>query len=1185
MSRRQVVLAITLILVSLCVGLWQQTTWANEAPFLQLDGNAPSLDDSSGRAAGAVEAEWGPLVDQSLANYAALPEGLVPFLNKPFGDTYTAPVKLHSFFDHRLPIYSKEAVAPVPEDIRDANESITLIFTGEERTAGGQGANTYSGHDGLDYGDRLTSISLVVTAPADGVIAAAKESKACRVWINHDASTPPDNHADYATYYTHLSAIGEAPPDQRTRIGRDPDCGIYWCKGDTIAKGQVIGTEGNDPCGGKSTGVHLHFGVAAGALDGAVSPINVDPFGWWSNDADPWADARLAEHETSYWLWAAPTNPGPGAPGYWGDDVAAQTDDVDASFHRFTAITREEQWVSMLDDPGAGVDPIGAGAWRSPSLANNSGHNESWAIWALHVPENATYRLQVHIPDTPANVAAPTATAHYQVRIPVDGGLNVWQARDVDQNRSNEWVDLTTAEDVAEFALEARDVVLISLGDVTGHAGESVLFDAVRLYRLEPGEPPLTGDLRRVGFAVDNSSSMQAQGKINVVRSAVPAWIDLLEMSADSYTYALAAFADNVPPVKVTEDPATMKTWIAGLHADDNGVPNSDCPEASLAAIRALAHSVVGGNLLLFTDDLPKNPLVEGPVTAVVLAGEHVRMHAIILPKTCSGGSSIGWLAYRALALTTGGTYQTVSTDKTDEALQIVLAQMEANVELATANDANATYANGALHVVAAEATHTIVVDPTVTEALFLLNTLEGNFSLALYRPDGSLVNSADSGVTFIDSGSAKFYKITNPPSGTWRADVTGTGEYLLRSSGKSEIEFTYLGDTYVSKGEIMQLAARVSGPVSNLAFALETPEGQPVATVPMVDNGTSGDYSAGDGVYAGIYIPNQDTDLRMRATGTTAGGQPFVRSDSSLIRLTSVSVAEPESATVPVGDEYTFEFKVTNTSGAGDSYRLTASSSQGWIMTGPASQIYLNSGETKTVLIRTRVPEDATPNSIDVIRLTAVHSEDAADLSSGSTNIFVPDIDGSDVGSTTLFLPVSLQVPYVPPALPLLNGNFEAGPANWTQSSTHNWPLIVNSDAIDDLPTHSGIWIAWLGGDDNETSIIEQAVTVPADRPYLTYYYGIASKDSCGYDFGRVLINGLVVEEYTLCRNNNTPDWAYRVINLSAYAGQTVALQFRATTDGSLNSNLLIDDVAFNNATAVRAAPVSFHWPVDMSR
>ena len=183
------------------------------------------------------------------------------------------------------------------------------------------------------------------------------------------------------------------------------------------------------------------------------------------------------------------------------------------------------------------------------------------------------------------------------------------------------------------------------------------------------------------------------------------------------------------------------------------------------------------------------------------------------------------------------------------------------------------------------------------------------------------------------------------------------------------------------------------------------------------------------------------------------------------------------------------------------------------------------------------------------------------------------------------VFLPVALVIPYVPPTLPLLNGNFEAGAANWTQSSSHNWPVIVNSDQVDGLPTHSGIWIAWLGGDDDETSTIEQTVTVPPDRPFLTYYHGIASEDACGYDYGRVLVDGAVVEQYTLCRNSNTPDWAYRVVNLSAYAGRTVALQFRATTDGSLNSNLLIDDVAFNSATAVRAAPVPFRWPDGVSR
>ncbi|MBX7254013.1 MAG: DUF11 domain-containing protein, partial [Candidatus Promineofilum sp.] len=179
------------------------------------------------------------------------------------------------------------------------------------------------------------------------------------------------------------------------------------------------------------------------------------------------------------------------------------------------------------------------------------------------------------------------------------------------------------------------------------------------------------------------------------------------------------------------------------------------------------------------------------------------------------------------------------------------------------------------------------------------------------------------------------------------------------------------------------------------------------------------------------------------------------------------------------------------------------------------------------------------------------------------------------------VYLPVALQIPYVRPDLPLLNGNFESGPANWAEASSHGWPIILSNGDVDGLPTHSGSWAAWLGGDDNEIAYIEQTVTVPADRPFLTYYHGIASQDSCGYDFGGVVLNdAVVVDQYDLCREASTPDWVLHAVNLSAYAGQDVALQIRVETDGSLNSNLFVDDVAFS-ASGVRLGekPLPFVW------
>ncbi len=108
-------------------------------------------------------------------------------------------------------------------------------------------------------------------------------------------------------------------------------------------------------------------------------------------------------------------------------------------------------------------------------------------------------------------------------------------------------------------------------------------------------------------------------------------------------------------------------------------------------------------------------------------------------------------------------------------------------------------------------------------------------------------------------------------------------------------------------------------------------------------------------------------------------------------------------------------------------------------------------------------------------------------------------------------------------------------------------------------------------GGDFNEIAYIQQQVIVPTGSPYLAYWHWIASADSCGNDFGGVIINGsTVVDAYNLCTSTNTGGWAKHVVNLSAYAGQTVSLQIRAETNGSLNSSLFVDDVSFQSSPTV---------------
>jgi hypothetical protein len=154
-------------------------------------------------------------------------------------------------------------------------------------------------------------------------------------------------------------------------------------------------------------------------------------------------------------------------------------------------------------------------------------------------------------------------------------------------------------------------------------------------------------------------------------------------------------------------------------------------------------------------------------------------------------------------------------------------------------------------------------------------------------------------------------------------------------------------------------------------------------------------------------------------------------------------------------------------------------------------------------------------------------------------------------------------SVTVAPPSNPIQNGDFENGrDGSWTEYSAQGWDLISTDITV---PAHSGSWAAWLGGDNDEIAYIEQQVTIPSGSSVLSFWYWISSEDSCGNDFGGVIINGsTVVDAFDLCSSANTGGWVRRTVDLNAYTGQTIQLQIRAETNSSLNSNLFVDDVAF---------------------
>lgn len=145
-----------------------------------------------------------------------------------------------------------------------------------------------------------------------------------------------------------------------------------------------------------------------------------------------------------------------------------------------------------------------------------------------------------------------------------------------------------------------------------------------------------------------------------------------------------------------------------------------------------------------------------------------------------------------------------------------------------------------------------------------------------------------------------------------------------------------------------------------------------------------------------------------------------------------------------------------------------------------------------------------------------------------------------------------------------VFNGNFEAGASGWIAYSSSGFQ-IIRSGSFGSVYPLSGSYLAWLGGGDNETGYLQQAVIVNPSLPYLTYYHWISSTDWCGYDFATLSIDGFTVSSYDLCSSTSTGGWVKKSINLSSYAGKAVLLRIGIENDYSLTSSLFLDNISFS--------------------
>ncbi|MEV7119664.1 M4 family metallopeptidase [Kitasatospora griseola] len=142
-------------------------------------------------------------------------------------------------------------------------------------------------------------------------------------------------------------------------------------------------------------------------------------------------------------------------------------------------------------------------------------------------------------------------------------------------------------------------------------------------------------------------------------------------------------------------------------------------------------------------------------------------------------------------------------------------------------------------------------------------------------------------------------------------------------------------------------------------------------------------------------------------------------------------------------------------------------------------------------------------------------------------------------------------------PGNALVNGGFEQGTTGWTQSAND----ITNSNQ---QTPHGGSWYAWMMGYGSTASetLSQGNIAVPAGTPKLTFWLKVSTQETgtTPYDTLKVTVNGATVATYS--NANASAGYVQKTVNLSAYAGQTVNLQFNGQEDASLATTFLVDDV-----------------------
>jgi hypothetical protein len=155
-------------------------------------------------------------------------------------------------------------------------------------------------------------------------------------------------------------------------------------------------------------------------------------------------------------------------------------------------------------------------------------------------------------------------------------------------------------------------------------------------------------------------------------------------------------------------------------------------------------------------------------------------------------------------------------------------------------------------------------------------------------------------------------------------------------------------------------------------------------------------------------------------------------------------------------------------------------------------------------------------------------------------------------------------------PSQLLGNPGFETGSAApWQTTSS-----VINTNGSGET-AHSGSYFAWLDGyGTTHTDTLSQQVTIPAGcHAVLSFWLHIDTQETTtttAYDTLTLQVGSTTLANWSnLNAAANSPStdngYAFKSLDLSSFAGQTVTILFTGSEDYELATSFIIDDTALN--------------------